>query len=163
MQGSAYEITKGRGCWEVSRVPLIRGGPQLASLTLSLELDTVLSLFFQEAEWGTWCAVGGPPPDLPLHLLLFFFFSFIHMCIQCLGHSPPFPPPPVVKRGTPAGVLRGGAGQKAMESVLVIALRVAVDLLCCRDVVFQVFAGLRGVPKMDFFSFLHLRWREILG
>jgi hypothetical protein len=25
---------------------------------------------------------------------LFYFFSFIHMCIQCLGHFSPLPPAP---------------------------------------------------------------------
>jgi hypothetical protein len=32
-----------------------------------------------------------------MHLLFYFillFFSFIHMCKQCLGHFSPFPPPP---------------------------------------------------------------------
>jgi hypothetical protein len=27
-------------------------------------------------------------------ILILFFFSFIHMCIQCLGHFSPLPPTP---------------------------------------------------------------------
>jgi hypothetical protein len=40
-------------------------------------------------------AVGFPAMPIVAMFISFFYYSFIHMCIHCLGHFSPLPPPPL--------------------------------------------------------------------
>jgi hypothetical protein len=43
-------------------------------------------------QFDKWCLLMGS--WVHWHSVFFFFSSFIHMCIHCLGHFSPCPPPP---------------------------------------------------------------------
>jgi hypothetical protein len=64
------------------------------ALDMALKKHIILALdhqFIPDLRWFSW-------NSLQINPLLFFLFiySFIHMCIHCLGHFSPLPPSPVL-------------------------------------------------------------------